>query len=304
VVGQAEPESADAYADPSVYDVLHTPGSAAEVDGLERIVERFVSRRPYAVRWLEPCSGTGRFMRVAAGRGGRVLGVELDPRVAAYANARFADRGWKRRACTIVGDIRTLDRIEYPAGFGGPFGFAFCPHNSLRHLGSARDLTAHLRAVAAVLAPGGVYAVGIGLQEPGGEIFGEDVYEAQRGRTRVCAVFEYFEAPGGGGGGGGAAGSPRLERVVSHTTVHLGGGRGRKGRRSRTILSSYDLLCVDPAMWAGCVRRAGLVEIAVVDDERAADVATGRSDYAYRVLAHPDHPRARLFKGGAGRSRA
>jgi hypothetical protein len=126
------------------------------------------------------------------------------------------------------------------------------------------------------------------------------VYQARRGGMKVSAVFEYFEAPGSGDG----VSSPRLERVVSHTTV-----RGAGSRSGRTILSSYDLLCVDPVMWADCVQRAGLVEIAVVDDERGEDVAPGRIDYAYRVLARPEHPVVRGAAGasvrrGAGRNRA
>lgn len=293
-----EVESADAYADPAVYDLLNTPGTAEELDGLERIARRFVSARPRSVRWLEPCCGTGRFLRLVARRGGRIAGVELDPAVAAYANRRLQAAGTWPRARAIVGDIRTLDSMDAPAALGGPYGFAFCPHNSLRHLPSAKDLTRHLRAVSRVLRIDGVYAVGIGLQEPGGAIFGEDVHEARRGRVRVSAVFEYFEAARGTA----ANGSPRLERVVTHTTV-------RVGRRTRVIESVYDLLCIDARMWRRCVRAAGLVEIAVVDDRRAADLSGDRIDYAYRVLARPEHPaiaggNARPLTHGAGRIRA
>ncbi len=293
----AQVESADAYADPAVYDILHTPGTAEELDGLERIAGRFVSNRPRSVRWLEPCCGTGRFLRLAARRGGRIAGVELDPAVAAYANRRLHASGLGSRARAIVGDIRELNALECPSALGAPYGFAFCPHNSLRHLPSAKDLTRHLRAVARVLTPRGVYAVGIGLQEPGEAIVGEDVHEARRGRTRVSAVCQYFEA----GRGPASHGSPRLERVVSHTTV-------RVGRRTRVIESVYDLLCIDAATWRGCVRAAGLVEVAVVDDRRAADLPGDRIDYAYRVLAHPGHPAhvtggARPLRRGAGRTR-
>lgn len=289
-------ESAGAYADPAVYDLLNTPGTAEELDGLERIARRFVSARPRSVRWLEPCCGTGRFLRLAARRGGRIAGVELDPAVAAYANRRLSALGLSSRARAIVGDIRDLDALDYPGGLGAPFGLAFCPHNSLRHLPSASDLTRHLRAVARVLSPRGVYAAGIGLQEPHQAIFGEDVHRARRGRTRVSAVFEYFE----GTPGPAAHGSPRRERVVSYTTV-------RVGRRSRVIESVYDLLCVDAGMWRRCVHAAGLVEIAVVDDLRAADLPGDRADYAYRVLARPEHPMlagVRAVTRGAGRTRA
>lgn len=298
-------ESADAYADPAIYDLLHTPGTAEELDGLERIARRFVTPRPRSIRWLEPCCGTGRFLRLLARRGGRIAGIELDDAVAEYANRRLKTGGLASRARAIVGDVRDLDSLDYPPSLAAPFGFAFCPHNSLRHLASVRDLARHFRAVARMLSPRGVYAVGIGLQDPDQAIFGEDVHEARRGRMRVSAVFEYFETTAGPS----VHGSPRMERVVSHTSVRI-------GRRTRTIESVYDLLCIDAEMWRRCVRDAGMVELAVVDDERAADLPDVRIDYAYRVLARPEHPGAAARSAqqraarrtpvtrGAGRTRA
>lgn len=277
-------EIADAYADPRIYDILHTPDTRAELDALERIVARFFRAKSRAavrrLRWLEPCCGTGRFLRLMARRGERVVGVELDPAVADYANAYLPQRG-TARARAIIGDIRTLDALAYPRGLGPPFDVAFCPHNSIRHLATPADLTKHLRAVANVLVPRGVYIVGIGLQPLEAPIAGEDTHAARRGGVQVSAVCQYFETPRHKRRRG-----PRRERVVTFTTVTSGRGRTR---RSRTIESSYDLLCVDPAMWKRCVRLAGLSELAVVDDDRAANLPPERTDYAYRILARSDH---------------
>lgn len=170
--------------------------------------------------------------------------------------------------------------MDYPSRLKPPFGFVFCPHNSVRHLLSAADLRRHLRSVAAVLAPGGAYAVGIGLQRPDDPIQGEDVHRAARGRVKITSVFQYFESPRRGPRGA------RLERVVSFTTVG-------SGRRKRLIESAYDLLCVDPVLWQRCVRSAGLAELAVVDDERGKDLPAGRTDYAYRILVHASRGEAR-----------
>ena len=64
----------DWYRLPAWYDILHAAGTAEEVDGLEAIASRWVrpaSRGP--MRWLEPACGTGRYLRVIAGRGGEAM---------------------------------------------------------------------------------------------------------------------------------------------------------------------------------------------------------------------------------------
>lgn len=165
-----------------------------------------------------------------------------------------------------------------PRGFAGPFDFAFNPHNSIRHLLTPADLVRHLKSVRAVLSRRGVYAVGVGLQPAEAEIFGEDVHAASRGtgpwRVRVTSVFQYFESP--------VAGPHRLERVVCITTVRRG-ERAAPGRQQQTT-SSYDLLCLEPALWTACLRRAGMREVGIVDDDRVTDLPPGRTDYAYRIL--------------------
>ena len=63
------------YADPTVYDILYTPGTAAEIDALERVERSLAGDRLRPDRlWFEPACGTGRCLRVAAGRGRRVAG--------------------------------------------------------------------------------------------------------------------------------------------------------------------------------------------------------------------------------------
>lgn len=183
----------------------------------------------------------------------------------------------------MVGDMCELNELVYPRGLGPPYDFAFSPHNSIRHVPTPGHLILHLKAVAAVLRTRGVYAVGLGLQHQGDPIAGEDVHRARRGGLIVHNVCQYFETPGH------RRGTPRRERIVSFTTVTSGRGRVR---RRRSIESVYDLLCIDPVMWRSALRAAGLCELAVVDDERAADLPPARMDYAYRVVARRDHPLA------------
>lgn len=216
-----------------------------------------------------------------ARRGISCIGVELDDAVAGYANRRLAKAEPRGRVATLVGDIRRLDRLVFPAGIGPPFDFAFIPHNSIRHLPTPEDVVRHLRAVRAVLRPSGAYAVGVGLQPQDVEIFGEDIHSASRGsgrsRLRVTSVFQYFESP--------ASGPLRLERIVSITTIRRGDRRPAVEVQST---SSYDLLCITPEMWRTCVQKSGLVEVAVVDDSQARPLPRERTDYAYRILRPAD----------------
>ncbi|MBK7403044.1 MAG: class I SAM-dependent methyltransferase [Phycisphaerales bacterium] len=82
------------YDDPEIYDILHAPGTRAEVDGLEAIEGRYVdrSRCGGARRWLEPACGSGRYIREAARRGIEAVGFDLSPGMIEYAR-RHAGRG-------------------------------------------------------------------------------------------------------------------------------------------------------------------------------------------------------------------
>ena len=58
------------YSDPAVYDILHAPGTAAEVDAHEKIERALMPGRLKKRRlWFEPACGSGRYLKVAAGRG-------------------------------------------------------------------------------------------------------------------------------------------------------------------------------------------------------------------------------------------
>ena len=138
------------YDDAMLYDILHAPGTAEEVDGLERIALRFAPGRPERQVWLDPACGTGRYLRVAAGRGRSVIGVDLSPAMIEYARRRVPG------GRLLVGDMQHLDALLRPASVH----FAFNMINTIRHLLTDDALALHLRAMARVLVPGGVYAVG------------------------------------------------------------------------------------------------------------------------------------------------
>ena len=249
----------DFYDDPSIYDILHTPGTASEVDGLERISLRFAPGRPERHVWLEPACGTARHLRVAAGRGRRVMGFDLSPAMIAYARARLASLGLAGRAELFVADMASFETPRRAH-------FAFNMINTIRHLPSDRALRDHLAAVGASLVPGGIYAVGLGFTDPR-EQPSEDVWEAARGRCRVRQVVQYLPPPSGS----------RRERVISHLEVVRPGS-------SRHIDSTYDLRTYTRAQWRRVVAGSPLVEEAVVGEHGRLVESDG---YAIRILRRP-----------------
>jgi SAM-dependent methyltransferase len=242
------------YDDPALYDILHAPGTAAEIDVLER-VERTHGEPGGA--WYEPACGTGRYLRVAAGRGRRVAGYDANPGMVAYARRRLGRR--VRRG--------TMTDPEAPGGLAGRVGLAFNLVNTVRHLAADRDLLAHFAQVAGLLRPGGLYVVGISLTDYATAQEEEDVWEAARGPCRVTQLVNYLPpAPGS-----------RVETVVSHLLV-------RRPRGTEHHDDTYGLRTYDTRQWRRVLGRSALRRLASLDGhgDPLGDV---QANYQLEVLA-------------------
>lgn len=253
---------ADWYDFPHWYDILHTPGTAGEVDGLERIERRFCRVRERRL-WLEPACGTGRYLRVAAGRGIRVVGFDRNARMMDYARATCARRGLPARFF-----IADMTRFRPPARAS----FAFCPINTIRHLLTDRAMLAHLACMRRALAPGGVYAVGLEACRYGRDRPTRDEWVALRGRTHVRQVVRYHP--------------PRRQNRLEHvcSTLVVTGPMG-----VRRIVSEYDLRAYSARQWFALLRRARWSVLGVCHaDGRDAPLGPGGripGGYAVYVLS-------------------
>ncbi len=230
------------YADASVYDILHTPGTALEVDGLLAMHDRFVRSKRRAMV-LEPACGSGRYLRVLGRRGVRCEGYDLDGGMVGYANDRLRALGVDGIARARVGSM-TDD-----AARAGVFTFAFNLINTVRHLGSDQEMDLHLSSTARSLAPGGVYALGLSTSAPGLEFPSEDVWSAKRGRVGVVQTVQY--EPAGEGS--------RDERVYSHVAVTT-----PKGVRHQD--SSYTLRTYTQEQWLELIARSAMRLVCVVNE--------------------------------------
>ena len=251
------------YADPHIYDILHTPGTAAEVDGLIRIEAEYAQARTADRCWLEPACGSGRYLRVARARGINCIGFDLSESMIHYARIRAA-----RASSNATEKYFVASMSEFAAQVKRRVTFAFNPINTIRHLESDKAMLTHFEQIASVLRPGAVYAVGLSLSAYGIEQPSEDVWEGTRGPCRVRQVVQFIPPERG-----------RAEQVISHLCVTT--PRGEDHRSSTYALRTYSR-----EEFVALVARSALMLVATTDDEgMPIDIPT--TGYATFVLARP-----------------
>ncbi len=99
---------------------------------------------------LELAIGTGRIALPLAGRGVRVVGIDLSPDMVAVL------RGKTDEIPVAIGDMSTT-RVE------GPFSLAYTVYNSINNVTTQDGQTAVFANAAAHLDPGGVFVVEVGV---------------------------------------------------------------------------------------------------------------------------------------------
>lgn len=269
----------DPYARPLIYDILHAPGSLQDARTILRIARAALPEpRRSLARILEPACGTGRFMLAMATLGHTCVGVDLDAGMAEFARSRAKDLGVQRRVRIHVGDMRQMPAaIGTAHGTRPQFDLAFCPDNSVRHLPTDRDLIAHLKSTVALLKPGGVYMVGIGLLPDNGEDPVEQVWTAKRGKTVVRQVVNFIPPDSNAITQGG----PAARRELALSVMSVSTPSSEEDFRSKYVLRTYTL-----AQWQNVLRRAGVREVAVLtaDGRRVVRHPSTRRQYAFRVI--------------------
>lgn len=256
------------YDAPMIYDILMTPGTAAEADVLERIHAAYVGGAARGLPWLEPACGSGRLLRVLAARGRTLVGYDLSGAMLDYARRRL------RGAAASRVSLHRADMARGPADLTpGSCGFAFNPWNTLRHLPDDAAALAHLRATAAALHPAGCYVVGISLSDPAGEALQEDVWTGARGRCRVTQVVNYLPPDP-------ADPADRVERALSHIVVSR--PRGETHHDAVEALRTYT-----PDQWEDLLARSPW-RVAASLDQSGRPLPEGLAPYQLDVLVRRD----------------
>jgi SAM-dependent methyltransferase len=265
------------YLEPSLYDVVNTPDTAREVDALVRCAGTHAARSGPGSRWLEPACGTGRYLRSLLRRGRHVTGYDPAPAMRDYAAARLA-RAAHRPAPRVPAHTppwQIVDasfttpaaQITRQLADHGPFDVAICPVNSLRHLPDDRAVLDHFAQIAALLAPGGVYLVGLDLHHADRQP-DEDVWEAIRGGLRVQQVIQYLPPTG----------RSRREQVIVELLV-----RRPRGTEHRSY--AYPLRTYTRRQWTTLVSRSALRRVATADAAGRPVAAPRGLPYQIEILA-------------------
>jgi SAM-dependent methyltransferase len=241
------------YQDVEIYDILHAPGTAAEVAGLRRMARRFAGTPAQNGVWLEPACGTGRYLCAAAERGARCFGFDSSPEMVTFARRQLAEV-MEAHPQALPGRIYQADMTSFRGGLGRTRAdFAFNLINTIRHLEDDAAMLAHLGEMAKVLRPEGVYAVGLSTSAYGMESPSEDVWEGTRRGTRVKQVVEFVPPKRG-----------RFEQVYSHLVIT----RKRDGNAEEEHRdSSYRLRCYSTDQWLRLIERSAMELVSIVDED-------------------------------------
>jgi SAM-dependent methyltransferase len=166
-------EPVDWYDAPRLYDIVFDVDTRPEVDFLERLHARHGRSR--GKRALEPACGSGRLVHELARRGWSVAGFDLSRPMVEYAARRVARRPKARVFEAHMEDFATRGR----------FDLAHCLVSTFKYVTSESGARRHLENVAASLARGGIYVLGLHLSEYAWRRPTRERWVGERGGTHV-----------------------------------------------------------------------------------------------------------------------
>ncbi len=236
---RVESDRASYYDDPLVYHVLHLHGTKAETRVFERLARRHATGAAAGpLRWLEPASGSGRYLHALARAGHSGVGVDRLAPMNAFATAEAERMGIGERLRFVTAPMEGFS-VRRSA-----FDVAINPINSVRHLMTDRAMLGHLSCVRRALRRGGVYIVGVEVNPVGMAQPCEDVWKGRVAGLSVHQFVSYIPPEG----------RSRRETALSHKTVLI--GRGAQ-RTERHIDSVYHLRTYTKPQWQRLLAEAG-----------------------------------------------
>lgn len=241
---EVQSDRASYYADPLVYHVLHIHGTRSEVRVFERIARRHArDATERSLAWLEPASGSGRYLHELARRGHTGVGIDLLEPMNRFAAEEAERLGVSERVRFITAPMErfTVQR--------GAFDAALNPINSIRHLKTDSAVLDHLACIKRALRPGGVYIVGVEVNPTGMAQPSEDVWKGRIAGLSVHQFVSYIPPEG----------RSRRETAMSHKTVIEGKG---KHKRERHIDSVYHLRTYTKPQWEKLLNASGFEVVA------------------------------------------
>jgi SAM-dependent methyltransferase len=166
------------YDYPQYYDLVFGVGAGLERDFLMSCFDLYAERR--VRRIFEPACGSGRLLIKLAQRGFQVLGWDTSQVSVDYCNRRFRRHGLPPPA--VLSDIVN---VSLPSKVDAAYNLV----STFQLLLTEHEAENHLRSMAANIAKGGLYILGLHLLPSRGPIIKREQYTATRGRLSVvCSI--------------------------------------------------------------------------------------------------------------------
>jgi SAM-dependent methyltransferase len=167
------------YDYPQYYDLVFGVGTGLERDFLRACFDLHAERRVRRV--FEPACGSGRLLIKLARRGFQVSGWDTSSAAVDYCNRRFRRYGLSPPA--VLGNI--VD-VSLPSKVDAAYNIM----SSFQLLPTEREAESHLRSMAANIAKGGVYILGLHLMPSCGSTIKRERYAATRGKLSTeCRIW-------------------------------------------------------------------------------------------------------------------
>lgn len=170
------------YQHPKYYALGYRWNTGTECDFIEAAL---AAHRVTGKALLDIGCGTGRHALELVKRGYAVTGVDPSPEMRAFLEAEAARA--KRPVRAVEGDLRRLNVT-------GPFTAAYCFMDTFRFLLTNDDVVAHLRAVAALLAPGGVYLTDFWVPRQW-DLIGNEIHQWEQAQGDTTVRVFYLQHP-------------------------------------------------------------------------------------------------------------
>lgn len=237
------------YADPVVYDILYTSGTAGEMGAFVELEMKFAPGRILkGSQWFEPACGTGRYLREFQKRRKRIAGFDLDEGQLDYARGRLD----VPPEALFQADMADFSAAARQSGLEpGSVDFAINPVNSIRHLDSDQTMLSHFEQMADFLKSGAVYVVGLSMTAYEYLMPEEDLWQTGRGHLKVSQLVNYLPPEPG-------TAKDRVEQVISHLTVE-------GPNRTEHFDDTYDLRTYDKKQWRDLLGKSRLDHVGSFD---------------------------------------
>ena len=173
----------EVYRYPHYYDLGYRWNTELECNFIQTCLKTYGPAQ--GKRILDIGCGSGRHLIELAQRGFQVTGVDLRPEMIAFV--KEAAREANVKVAASVDDLRDL-KVQ------GTFELAFCFMDTFRFLLTNEQIRAHLRTVANLLAPGGLYLTDFWVPRQWDQI-GNEIHQWEQTEGETTVRVFYLQHP-------------------------------------------------------------------------------------------------------------